>query len=115
MGKNVPTALSEQISVRLTEVDGCDEVLILQRQGNDYLLVCRDWYECYAHFSGSATCSGFCGASILFLLFPRTRSWRSLPYSLAGLCHYPIAPQLPAYPGTVSMSLLEPAAGATGR
>jgi pyrimidine operon attenuation protein/uracil phosphoribosyltransferase len=31
VGKNVPTALSEQISVRLTEVDGCDEVLILQR------------------------------------------------------------------------------------
>lgn len=31
VGKNVPTALSEVISVKLTEVDGSDEVLILQR------------------------------------------------------------------------------------
>ncbi len=31
VGKNVPTSLREQISVKLVEIDGCDEVLILQR------------------------------------------------------------------------------------
>lgn len=34
IGKNVPTAKAEQIEVRLDEVDGNDEVVIIQRGGN---------------------------------------------------------------------------------
>jgi pyrimidine operon attenuation protein/uracil phosphoribosyltransferase len=30
VGKNIPTALGERVRVRLTEVDGCDEVVIEQ-------------------------------------------------------------------------------------
>ena len=31
VGKNVPTSLDEQVKVRVVEVDGVDEVLILRR------------------------------------------------------------------------------------
>lgn len=31
VGKNVPTSLKEQISVKISETDSCDEVLILRR------------------------------------------------------------------------------------
>jgi len=34
VGKNVPTSRDEQIHVSLAEVDGTDEVTILQRKGN---------------------------------------------------------------------------------
>ncbi len=33
VGKNIPSALSEDISVRLVETDGVDEVVIVQREG----------------------------------------------------------------------------------
>lgn len=33
VGKNIPSALSEDISVRLVETDGVDEVVIVQRDG----------------------------------------------------------------------------------
>ncbi len=32
VGKNIPTSLEEQVKVRLTEVDGVDEVAILRRE-----------------------------------------------------------------------------------
>ena len=32
VGKNLPTSHSESVSVRLTEIDGCDEVVIEKTQ-----------------------------------------------------------------------------------
>jgi pyrimidine operon attenuation protein/uracil phosphoribosyltransferase len=32
IGKNIPTSLEEQVKVRLTEIDGVDEVAILRRE-----------------------------------------------------------------------------------
>jgi pyrimidine operon attenuation protein/uracil phosphoribosyltransferase len=33
VGKNVPTALDENVEVRILEIDGCDEVVITRRSG----------------------------------------------------------------------------------
>ena len=33
VGKNVPTSLDEEVEVRLVEVDGVDEVVLVRRRG----------------------------------------------------------------------------------